>query len=82
MIYYADTDVCQHHLTQIGIHFVTDFEEFVLTPGPKTAVFHVPFPWEGGYGDLFVGLVVRGDFRFGRLFNVEVTLVEFLLQSY
>jgi hypothetical protein len=59
MIYYADTDVCQHHLTQIGIHFVTDFEEFVLTPGPKTAVFHVPFPWEGGYGDLFVGQLER-----------------------
>lgn len=59
MIFYADTDVCQHHLTQIGIDFTTDFELFVQTPGPKTSVFHVPFPWEGGYGDLFVGRLNR-----------------------
>jgi hypothetical protein len=59
MIFYADTDVCQHHLTQIGIDFTCDFESFVQTPGPKTAVFHVPFPWEGGYGDLFIGRLER-----------------------
>jgi len=59
MLIYADTDVCQYHLEQIGQDFTRDFESFVRASGPKSAVFHVPFPWEGGYGDLFVGRINR-----------------------
>ena len=53
MIIYADTDVCQYHLEQLGQDFVRDFEGFVRYTGPKSAVFHVPFPWKGGYGGDF-----------------------------
>lgn len=59
MIFYADTDVCAHHLEQIGIDFIRDFENFVQISVPKIAVFHVPFPWEGGHGDQFVGKIER-----------------------
>jgi len=59
MLIYADTDVCAYHLEQIGQNFTRDFESFVQSPGPKSAVFHVPFPWEGGYGDQFVGRIDR-----------------------
>jgi hypothetical protein len=59
MLIYADTDVCAYHLEQIGKEFTRDFESFIQSPGPKSAVFHVPFPWEGGYGDLFVGRINR-----------------------
>ena len=59
MIIYADTDVCQYHLEQIGQEFTRDFEFFVQTVGPKSAVFHVPFPWKGGYGTEFQGKLNR-----------------------
>jgi hypothetical protein len=59
MIYYADTDVCEHHLTQIRQTCTRDLDEFLSSIEPKIAVFHIPFPWEGGYGDLFVGRITR-----------------------
>lgn len=59
MIFYADTDVCAYHLECLGITPVRDFEEFLITPGPKRALFHIPFPWKGGYGHLFIGRVDR-----------------------
>lgn len=59
MIIYADTAVCQFHLEQVGYLYTNDFEQFVQSAEPKIAVFHVPFPWEGGYGDLFVGKIHR-----------------------
>lgn len=59
MIIYADTDVCQYHLGQINQTYTRDFEKFCHSTGPKFAVFHVPFPWEGGYGDQFVGKIER-----------------------
>lgn len=59
MLIYADTDVCAYHLEQIGQAYTRDFEYFVEYTNTKSAVFHVPFPWEGGYGDLFVGKLNR-----------------------
>jgi|688.fasta_scaffold127941_2 hypothetical protein len=59
MLIYADSDVCQYHLEQINQSFTRDFEKFVEYTGPKSAVFHVPFPWKGGYGDLFLGRLTR-----------------------
>lgn len=59
MIIYADTDVCQYHLEQIGQTFTRDFEFFVQYSGSKSAVFHVPFPWKGGYGSEFQGKLNR-----------------------
>ena len=35
MIFYADSDVCAHHLEQIGVDFIQDFDQdaegFVIT---------------------------------------------------
>jgi len=59
MLIYADSDVCAYHLDQIGQDYTRDFEQFTQYTGPKSAVFHVPFPWEGGYGDLFIGRLNR-----------------------
>ncbi len=59
MLIYADTDVCAYHLEQTGQTYTRDFEKFVQYAGIKSAVFHVPFPWEGGYGDLFIGKLNR-----------------------
>ena len=59
MLIYADTDVCAYHLDQIDQTHTRNFEKFLTQPGFKIAVFHVPFPWEGGYGDLFVGKLNR-----------------------
>jgi hypothetical protein len=59
MLIYADTDVCAYHLERIRQEFTRDFESFVRSTVPKSAVFHVPFPWEGGHGDLFVGRLNR-----------------------
>jgi len=59
MIIYADTDVCAYHLEQIGLIYTRNFEQCLQKSGPKIAIFHVPFPWEGGYGDQFVGKIER-----------------------
>lgn len=59
MLFYADSDVCAFHLAQLNQECTRDFESFVNYSGHKSAVFHVPFPWEGGYGDLFVGRLTR-----------------------
>jgi len=59
MLIYADSDVCQYHLEQINQPCTRDFDEFVQYQGIKSAVFHVPFPWKGGYGDLFLGRLNR-----------------------
>jgi len=59
MLIYADTDVCAYHLEQIGLEYTRDFESFLQCDEPKSAVFHVPFPWKGGYGDLFLGRLER-----------------------
>ena len=59
MLIYADTDVCAYHLDQIDQTYTRDFEKFVQYAGAKSAVFHVPFPWKGGYGDLFIGKLER-----------------------
>ena len=59
MLIYADTDVCAYHLDQIGQQYTRDFEYFVQSQELKSAVFHVPFPWKGGYGDLFLGRLDR-----------------------
>jgi len=59
MLIYADSDVCQYHLEQIGQNFIRDFESFAQSSEPKSAIFHMPFPWEGGYGDSFVGRLNR-----------------------
>ena len=53
MIYYADTDVCQHHLIQNNLEFTRDIESFILTQDAKCAVFHIPFPWDRGKGEIF-----------------------------
>ncbi len=59
MLIYADTDVCAYHLDQIDQTYTQNFEQFLTAAGLKIAVFHVPFPWEGGYGDAFVGKLNR-----------------------
>jgi hypothetical protein len=53
MIIYADTDVCRWHLDQIKQENTQDLEVFKAAPGLKLAVFHVPYPYDRGYGLAF-----------------------------
>ena len=53
MIVYASTDTCQYHLNQIGIESTKNLDVFNQYPGSKIAMFHIPFPWDRGHGELF-----------------------------
>jgi hypothetical protein len=43
---YTDADHCQWLTRMIGFDSITDIEEFIQYPGPKSAIFHIPYPYE------------------------------------
>ena len=52
MLIYADTDVCQFHLTQLRLEFTRNLD-ILNYNGKKIAFFHIPFPWDQGHGKMF-----------------------------
>jgi hypothetical protein len=53
MIIYVNTDTCQYHLNQIGIESTKNLDIFTQYVGLKIAMFHIPFPWDQGHGEIF-----------------------------
>jgi len=58
MIIFANSDVARWHVqTAAGfgsnIECTTNFDYFISTAGQKISVFHVPYPYDRGYGETF-----------------------------